>query len=76
MGVYYDCAFGGAIVEINADLDQVAAIEAHIDADYVSFWMDPMTEELHVRLDLNAAHLTLDDRGGWAMATRILPANM
>ncbi len=73
MGMHYDFASGGATFDISADIEKVAAIELFMDADYISLRMDPETEEPRPALDLNMAHLTIDDRGGWAMATQVLP---
>ncbi|MEX0287424.1 MAG: hypothetical protein AB3N23_22690 [Paracoccaceae bacterium] len=76
LGIYYDYASGGAIMELSTDIQNVAALELFVDADYVSFRMDPDTEEPRLAVDLNAAHLTVDDRGAWALAGRILPPDV
>ncbi len=76
LGLRYDYASGGMTAELSADVDQIAAVEVQMDADYVSFRMDPETEEPRLALDLNAAHLTIDDRGGWKMATRVMPPDL
>ena len=74
--IRYDYASGGGTAELLADLDGVAAIEAFVDADYISFRLDPATEEPRLALDLNIAHLTVDDRGGWDLAKRVIPQGM
>ncbi|MGR3803894.1 hypothetical protein [Marinibacterium profundimaris] len=76
IGLRYDYASGGAIIDLAGDLDNVAAIEAFVDADYISFRVDPATEEPQMALELNAAHVTLDDRGAWTMAQRLMPPDM
>lgn len=76
LNVEYDYASGGLVADISADLDQVAAFAINMDADYVSFRLDPETEEPRMALDLNSAHLTIDDRGGWAMAQRVMPPDI
>ena len=73
MGMTYDFASGGAKFDISANLKKIAAIELFVDADYVSLRMDPNTEEPRPAVDLNMAHLTIDDRGGWAVVTQFMP---
>ncbi|MEM8728383.1 MAG: hypothetical protein AAGF79_00580 [Pseudomonadota bacterium] len=76
MGLHYDYASGGGTMELSADLDRVAAIEVVLEADYISFRVDPARGEPHPALDLNAVHVTLDDRGGWDIAQRLLPPDI
>lgn len=76
MDIRYDYASGGADMALSADLADVAAAEMKVVADYVSFRMDPETEEPRFAVDLASAHLALDDRGGWKSASGMLPAEM
>lgn len=73
---HYDIPSGGAVLSLTADLDNVAAFELQAEADYLSLLMDLRTEEPTFALDLSSVQLTLDDRGGWAMGSKMIPPQM
>lgn len=72
----YDPASGGGSAQVTADLNRVAAFEARVEADYISFRLDPATEEPVFAVDLRAATLTVDDRGAWDLARRVMPPEL
>lgn len=76
LNLLYDYASGGVVADLSLDLDSLSAIEAHIVADYVSFRIDMETEEPQLAVDLTSAQVTVDDKGGWAIASRVIPQNM
>lgn len=65
---------GGAQVRVSATLADLTTAELFLDADYISYRMDYLTEEPQVAVDLTQASLTLTDRGAVALARKFVPA--
>lgn len=72
----YDFASGGATAAITADLDDLLALSADIDMDYISYRMDFESEEPMLAVHLNHAALQLENRGAYTLAERMLPPSM
>ena len=76
IAVSYDYPSGGGALHLSADIDKLAAIEAHVDVDYISYRMDFEREEPRVAVDLASAHITIDDRGAFDLAKNFVPGDM
>lgn len=72
----YDFASGGADVSLGADIDDLIALTGTLDLSYISYKMDFETEDVDPAIYLNHAQVTVEDRGAFAVAQRMLPPNM
>lgn len=63
INVNYDFASGGAMINIGADLDKLAAISGSADLDYISYRMDLDSEDVMPAAHVNHIQVTLENRG-------------
>lgn len=72
----YDYGSGGGDLRISADFDRLFAVQVQADLDYISYRIDPNTQEPAPAFDLNAAQISVTDLGAWAIARNFLPPEM